>query len=874
MKKLILFFFVFFAFLLEAAEKIVYEYKPFRLEVFEKTLELFSDEKRPGTGDKEREYASDKIVESLTQSFDTTWKTFESRKGFITDSIIREAIEALRIKIKNNKKYISLRFMFDGNYKEYYEKKFTITTETGETKRTLTYELMIKNKDVSGLCKIIQYEDIKGAWITIYNGIEDFQNMNMEYQDKSKGCTYEAAEYYIESVLDGDKKDPPAGWEWVPNNKTYSFQSVLFHELVHVALDDAGLDRFGDDATVEDITLQIFPRNPTNDGNSHGANVYEMRYDRALVDESFKLNSIYSFLKYMVIELFPLLIKDEYYYNRTQRKFNPRDKFNDIELKYQESDNIGVIEYLFRKQRENINCNDAVSLPLKEYVIPYAKCCNKEKCDPEPVREQEELTNDRGDDNESSSSGTMNIANLDPEAVIFSAGHYREAYSLLGGLLFDGNNTAEELIKITKFLVLPSGSLTGNENPIFKNLLTNYVELGGTLVVFAQQWGSLFSNILPIPENGVLGAFGWREDQSCYSNSAYADYFHPVTSSWGCAGIWGNTFTIGTDGYFNPSNLESQVFLRRTKNMFPLMLYYPYPNNQGATVGGVVVCSLFSDSASRFGQVTGAEKALVRDMLTFARCPSKPIPQFKISTEPLNITLSPNLVNKTGTPAVKALLKVVNPNRDKIFHEWETSVSLMPGEEKELSMSFQLPAFYSYQDTGICHVLYSILDVEGNLLEMDSESEGGRFAVYQERPVYVPAGDYQAWITSPGEIFDVNEIVPMTINYKNNRENPLTIYQWWQWGHTGGETLPSLTLGPGEEKQYTINAAFPQYMSMYKEIQAFFNLRHKLNKKTKNLLTTPRIFDIVFYSRHSIKCSNQEISVTPNGFQVQTWLLA
>jgi hypothetical protein len=835
MKKLMLIFFIFFIRAWAGAETTVLEYEPTLVKI-DSIKKFFSDEKRPGTGEKESDYASAKIVESLKISFDSTWKTFESRKGFIKDPIIREAVEALRIKIKNNKKYISLNFFFDENYKAYYKEKFTVKNDTGKTKGTLTYEQMIKNKDVVGKCRIIDDKYPKGAMISILNSFEDFQSMNMEYYDKSKGCTYEGLKYYITNGSPGKEKEPPDGWKWT-TNKTYSFQATLFHEIVHVALEDAGLDRWGDDATVEDITLQIFPREPNNNENTYGGNNYEMLYDKALVDGGFQLNLIYSILKYWVIELFPLLITDEYYYNRTDRKFNPREKFNGIELRYQESDKIGVIEYLFRKDRKDITCNDAVSDALLKYVIPYAKCCNKEKCDPEPVRKQEELMNDRGDDNESSSSGVMKIANLDPEAVIFTAGHFREAFGLLGGLLFDGNNTAEELIKITKFLVLPSGSLTGNENPLFKNLLTEYVERGGTLVVFAQPLGSLFSSILPIPENGVLGAFGWREDQSCYVHSAYAASLNPVVSSCGCAGTWGNTFNIGTDGYFNPSDLISQIFLKRAKNGYPLMLYYPYPNNQGAAVGGAAVCSLFSDSASRFGQLSVSEKALVRDLLTFSRCPSKTIPMVKMSTEPVNITLSPNLVNKTQTPAVKALLKVVNPNRDKIFHQWETSVSLMPGEEKELSMSFQLPAFYSYQDTGICNLLYSIFDAEGNLLVMDAESDGGRFAVYRDIPEYVPPGDYQAWITSPGEIFDVNEIVPLTIYYKNNRENPLTIYQWWQWGHSGGESLPSLSLAPGEEKQYTIDVTFPQYMSNYKEIRAFFHLRHKLNTETSHRYT-------------------------------------
>jgi len=63
------------------------------------------------------------------------------------------------------------------------------------------------------------------------------------------------------------------------SDKKYSIKSALFHELVHIALKDAGIDRWVDDASVEDITLQLYP------GEKSGFNLYEMAYDKGLVEE-------------------------------------------------------------------------------------------------------------------------------------------------------------------------------------------------------------------------------------------------------------------------------------------------------------------------------------------------------------------------------------------------------------------------------------------------------------------------------------------------------------------------------------------------------------------------------------------------------------
>ena len=70
-------------------------------------------------------------------------------------------------------------------------------------------------------------------------------------------------------------------------------------------------------------------------------------------------------------------------------------------------------------------------------------------CLPAPPDRERRPGNDHGDDNFSMSDAIVKEYNLAPEAVIYLNGYHKEAFKLFGGLLFDGNNPAQELIKTT-----------------------------------------------------------------------------------------------------------------------------------------------------------------------------------------------------------------------------------------------------------------------------------------------------------------------------------------------------------------------------------------------------------------------------------------
>jgi hypothetical protein len=454
--------------------------------------------------------------------------------------------------------------------------------------------------------------------------------------------------------------------------------------------------------------------------------------------------------------------------------------------------------------------------------IFFAQSADGGYCPPAPPDGERAPGNDHGDDLCSYSDAVIKEYNLAPEAVIYTNGYYQEALKLYGGLKFDGNNTAEELIKITPFLVIPSGGLFGKENDfIFKEFLKQYVKLGGTIVVFAQQQGFHFDEILPIPEGEKMKSVGFRSDQSCYSGSAYYDQIHPVTSSWV---TWYNTGSMGTDGYFIDYPSNSFVILKRTKNSYPLMLYYPYTDEEGTITGGVITSSLFTDWAAAHGQSTLLERRLVRDMITFAKNPHKKIPLYSFAeSSSIQVNLEElNIKNNAELPAAKVKLTAFNPDRNIVLYETERSIGLDPGQETIISLAFPLSNVSFQSGYGICHLDYILYDNENNIVQMAAESDGGRFAVYQKEQAHTPTGDYDIWITSSEEQYYAHEKAQITLHVKSYKEEPLTIYWWHQWGHTGGESLPTLVMDPGEEKEYYLEVDFPRILPIIKNFKPFF----------------------------------------------------
>jgi PKD repeat protein len=165
-----------------------------------------------------------------------------------------------------------------------------------------------------------------------------------------------------------------------------------------------------------------------------------------------------------------------------------------------------------------------------------------------------------------------------------------------------------------RILVIPSGGLSGlSSSAIFRNKLLRYVENGGILICFTQQYGYDF-NALP---GGCLKAYGWQEDASCHTKAAYIEDFHQTLSSQ-------QDFLpdIKLDGYFTDYPPDSRILLRRTKNLMPAALIYNFGK------GAVIALTLYTDWGCINGQASSSEISLIRDILRWAKT-GRDLPGYK-----------------------------------------------------------------------------------------------------------------------------------------------------------------------------------------------------------------------------------------------------
>jgi len=277
------------------------------------------------------------IKNALEKAFDDVWIAFENNSGRIKDTKIQKAIEELRKKLEDEllgNKHIYIHFNFDTFFFKWIKGKY------GLNESTLKKYIIQDCRDIHG--------ETDGDYnIYIYNGVGDFTYDNLKYIDVDTECEYEMARKNFEKDLFNKLGIPiPKPWSDAVDKK-YCFKSVIFHELVHIALKDAGIDRYIDDATVEDIALQLFTR------EDKGSNFYEMNYDMGLVENKFEYNSYGG------------------------RDFNPRIEFNGKKLYYYPSEEIGIKRDGVKV--EGLSCDDAVTThPYKKFMVPYAKCCGSD----------------------------------------------------------------------------------------------------------------------------------------------------------------------------------------------------------------------------------------------------------------------------------------------------------------------------------------------------------------------------------------------------------------------------------------------------------------------------------------------------------------
>ena len=298
-------------------------------------------------------------------------------------------------------------------------------------------------------------------------------------------------------------------------------------------------------------------------------------------------------------------------------------------------------------------------------------------------------------------------------------------------------------------LIIPTGGLYGlDSSSTFRQNLADYVQNGGTLVCFAQQHGYEF-NALP---GGEVSGYGWNEDQSCHTNAAYIDTYHPMFSGQESANL-----DADVDGYFMTWPDNATILLRRTKNGMPAMIAYPYGN------GWVVASSLYSDWSYAHGGMTGDELNLVRDLISWAKNPDKEIKEYKPG-DTVNISIP--VTNHTDIPSDTILLTLLDPDRN-VVDTTEVTYSLSPGQSAETPFSYtaSLPL-------GIWWVNYSLQDGNGNTIQ--PETEGERFQVsYHYVGGEIDEG-YQIWAVAPAEQVVAGTEVPFTIYVKNNKDTDFT----------------------------------------------------------------------------------------------------
>jgi hypothetical protein len=247
-----------------------------------------------------------------------------------------------------------------------------------------------------------------------------------------------------------------------------------------------------------------------------------------------------------------------------------------------------------------------------------------------------------------------------------------------------------------RFLVIPYGSLSSRENEtILKTALEQWLKDGGTVIVFAQQYGSNIDKMMPVPDGEGLHSYGFREDQSCFNGSLYFKEMHPVLSS-----LSSEKVSAGIDGYFSTYPITSTILLKRTSNLEPALLYYPYGN------GTVILTSLYTDYANAHSQASSEELRLVRDLITFARNPNLPIPMFDVAASPNPaINLLVKVKNSSEGDASKAKISVKTADWKTVLFSMESALSLAKDAEAEIAVNFTLPAIAPAQ-YGICHTEY------------------------------------------------------------------------------------------------------------------------------------------------------------------------
>ncbi|MGB9722208.1 MAG: hypothetical protein ACPL28_12110, partial [bacterium] len=309
-------------------------------------------------------------------------------------------------------------------------------------------------------------------------------------------------------------------------------------------------------------------------------------------------------------------------------------------------------------------------------------------------------------------------------------------------------NTIDSL----KVLIIPSGGLYGLENnSLFKQKIQGFINNGGTVLCMAQQRGYEFSSFF----EGVSG-YGWQEDYSCQSSSAYLSEWHTVLS--GQTNLISN---IPVDGFFINEPQNSQVLMRRRTSGMSELIIYP----EGS--GNVIITGSYVDWGYGVGQWSYDAVNLIRDIITWAMDTKRPILEY-YSGNSMSLNIPVYYYPGGDTiPANKVKIKILKPNRDSL-HTQEILLAqpLYPGDSTVINLGFTAPSML-----GIYPVNYALYN---DTLLLQKEKLGERFAVKVDIPVgNYNLGDFCMWTVSSKDRIMEGDTVDFTIFIRNNTNDSL-----------------------------------------------------------------------------------------------------
>ncbi len=384
-----------------------------------------------------------------------------------------------------------------------------------------------------------------------------------------------------------------------------------------------------------------------------------------------------------------------------------------------------------------------------------------------------------------------------PAVAIFRKGFYSGAENILKKAkipykLVDENFDPVKLVKYQKILILPSGSLFGMQSDAFKEKLKLYLEKGGDIIVFDQQYGDHFS-VIP----GGLNGYGWAQDQMCHANSLYAAQDHPILST-----VQSNLITEDVDGYFETYPPNSIVLMRRTKNDFPAMVLYSYGK------GHVLATTLYSDWKSQ-NYVSTFMMKILRDAIAYFEL-NEDIYEIGVGRAWYGLvlggpyTIPINVTNPTNVTADSVKFRILTPSGN-LRSEITLNETIQPGETKTVNVTLSAKDFGSVV-LGIWTVDYTLLS-GGNKIYTKYDAKGISMNIYYNSDEYFNykgGNKYLIWATAEKEKVLFGEKVRITFHIINKDSKTLT-GQLGIGDHINGWRVlevKNVTVAPGEYKKY------------------------------------------------------------------------